>query len=156
VIFVAAAIAACAGSSRTPPALTAAASSASFPALGFVVTPAAKIAVIDVWASWCKPCAKAFPLLNDLARAHPDVAVVGISLDDDDAAVERFLAATPANFTIVRDRDKLLHRAPLAIAQIPTLLLVDGRGRIRWRVDNAQLSDYAALPALVAELTREP
>src|SRR6188472_2025395 len=46
--------------------------------------------VIDVWASWCKPCSKGFPKLNALKARRPDVVVVAISLDEEIAAARDF------------------------------------------------------------------
>lgn len=43
--------------------------------------PAGKISVINYWASWCKPCIKEIPELNQLAAKHPDIAVIGINFD---------------------------------------------------------------------------
>ena len=37
--------------------------------------------VINYWAQWCKPCIKEIPELNELARRHPDVALVGVNYD---------------------------------------------------------------------------
>ncbi len=38
-----------------------------------------KITVLDFWAIWCKPCLASMPRLEQLARAHPDVAVLAIN-----------------------------------------------------------------------------
>ena len=112
---------------------------------------AGRIAVIDVWASYCKPCEKSFPHLNDLA-ADPTIAVLGLSVDEDDAAVDAFLATTPARFPIARDRTQSVEAAPLGIRQLPTVLVVDAAGRIRLRLEEPRESDYVALPDVVAAL----
>src|SRR6185369_8347344 len=41
-----------------------------------------KVTVLDFWATWCNPCLAAMPRLEQLARSHPDVAVLTINLDD--------------------------------------------------------------------------
>ena len=41
-----------------------------------------KVVVLDFWATWCNPCLKAMPHLDRLQRAHPEVAVVAINIDD--------------------------------------------------------------------------
>lgn len=37
--------------------------------------------VVTSWAWWCAPCRKELPLFDELARRHPDWAVVGIHQD---------------------------------------------------------------------------
>lgn len=156
----------CAGTAA-PPRLMPAANTTPLPALEYPIlhpptagttwtTASADhgITVLDVWATWCAPCAKAFPLLDDLA-ARGGVTVVGLSIDDEDAAVHSFLRRVPARFPILRDRDQSSQRAPLAITAVPTLIVLDASGRVRWRVDNAQLADYRALPRLIEQLRGE-
>lgn len=111
---------------------------------------AGDVAVIDVWATYCAPCKKSFPQLNALAAAG--VTVIGLSVDEEDAAVATFLAETPAHFAIARDRTLTVSQPPLSITAIPTLLVVDSSGRVRLRLEEPRDSDYAALPAVVADL----
>lgn len=111
---------------------------------------AGDVAVIDVWATYCAPCKKSFPQLNALAA--DGVAVVGLSVDEDDAAVAAFLTEIPAQFTIARDRTLTVQEPPLAITKLPTVLVVDAAGRVRLRLEEPAESDYAALPAVIAAL----
>jgi len=41
------------------------------------------LTIIDFWATWCKPCTKAMPKLNDLYNQYKDsgLNVIGISCD---------------------------------------------------------------------------
>lgn len=153
------------GCGPRPPALAPAATAPALPALAFPAldgTPwtsaavAGKVAVIDVWATYCKPCKQAFPVLGKLAAERPDIAVIGLSLDEEDAPVQAFLAETPAGFTILRDRGQLVTQGPLAITQVPTLLVVDRAGKVRLRIDNAKEADYPRLWAIVDALRAEP
>lgn len=38
--------------------------------------------VVNFWATWCGPCKTEIPELNAFAAAHPDVAVIGVSVDE--------------------------------------------------------------------------
>jgi thiol-disulfide isomerase/thioredoxin len=48
-----------------------------------VFPPAAKLRVLNVWATWCVPCVAEMPDLRAIHEAFgPDVALAGVSLDD--------------------------------------------------------------------------
>ena len=114
-----------------------------------------QVIVLDVWATYCKPCVKAFPKLSALAANRPDLVVVGISVDEEDPAVTKFLAEVPAAFTIARDPTYTVQTGPLKISALPTLLVVDRQGRIRLRIDKMVEADYDDLPAIVDALRAE-
>lgn len=46
----------------------------------------ARPTVVSFWATWCQPCYREIPVLNELAR-ESEVQVVSIALDEDGAAV---------------------------------------------------------------------
>lgn len=156
-------LAAC-GASRAPRVLAPAADAPTLPALSFRTTSQTTwtsegarghVIVLDVWATYCKPCRKAFPKLAALSASRPDLVVVGISVDDEDATVTRFLHEVPASFTIARDPTHTVQTGPLKIAALPTLLVVDRQGRIRLRIDRMVESDYDDLQAVVDALRAE-
>jgi thiol-disulfide isomerase/thioredoxin len=115
-----------------------------------------KIVVLDVWATYCKPCKDAFPRLGRLAQAHPEVVVIGLSVDEADDVVRAYLRAVPATFPIARDRDLSISRPPMKVAELPTLLVIDRAGMVRLRRADATIADYDALPALLDRLAAEP
>jgi thiol-disulfide isomerase/thioredoxin len=111
--------------------------------------PADRVLVIDVWASWCKPCRKGFPLLDALASRRTDVAFVAISIDEERDAVDAFLRDQPVALPIALDPDQTVTRPPLAIQRVPTLLVVDATGAIRHRLEEPSAADYQRLEQLI-------
>lgn len=59
--------------------------------------------LVNFWASWCGPCVREMPLLDDFSttqQALGGVRVIGVALDDADAVAD-FLAEHPVRFPIL-------------------------------------------------------
>ena len=52
--------------------------------------------VIELWASWCGPCVKIAPKVNEFHQKHPDVLFVSISTDAVGSKAEQFWRDHPA------------------------------------------------------------
>lgn len=47
-----------------------------------------KVVVIDFWATWCGPCMKLGPIVEELAEKYADKAVIGkLNIDENDEVV---------------------------------------------------------------------
>jgi thiol-disulfide isomerase/thioredoxin len=64
-----------------------------------------KVVLVDFWASWCEPCRRSFPWLNEMQAKYADrgLVVIGINVDRVEADAARFLRDVPARFPIVYD-----------------------------------------------------
>lgn len=64
-----------------------------------------KVVYLDFWASWCTPCRKAFPWMNELNKKYKDqgLEIVAVNLDKSREPIDDFLAKVPAEFTIAYD-----------------------------------------------------
>src|SRR5262252_717885 len=64
-----------------------------------------KVVVLNFWASWCLPCVEEAPALTRLQK-HLEPGggtILGFSIDEDQAAYERFLKQFAVNFPTYRD-----------------------------------------------------
>lgn len=100
---------------------------------------AGKVVVYNVWGSWCAPCRKEAPALEEAARRTAGTAVfVGINTRDLDRAPARaFTRAFGVTYESVYDPDGrllLLFGTQLPPSAIPSTLVVDPQGRIAARV----------------------
>jgi thiol-disulfide isomerase/thioredoxin len=94
-----------------------------------------KIAVVNVWASWCSPCRAEIPALNSLSEKNLDVQFMGILTRDNLANAEVFarqLAVTYPNF--IDDSLLLGFRNTLPANAIPTTVVIDKQGRVAARI----------------------
>jgi thiol-disulfide isomerase/thioredoxin len=41
-----------------------------------------EIVVLNFWATWCQPCVEEIPLFIKLQQQHPEIDVVGVSMDE--------------------------------------------------------------------------
>jgi len=91
-----------------------------------------KVVIVDFWASWCLPCAKSFPVLDELQKKYGDrLVVLAVNIDEKAANMQKFLASHTVSFTVVRDAQQKL----VAVAEpatMPTSFLLDGEGRVRF------------------------
>ena len=94
-----------------------------------LIAPASgKVRVVDLWASWCEPCRRALPHLDELARdlGHRGLEVFGVALDDERDEVTAFLAEVPVGFPVLWDRSgERASAARLPITRLPTTLVLD-------------------------------
>jgi thiol-disulfide isomerase/thioredoxin len=62
---------------------------------------AGRFVVLNFWAPWCPPCVREMPEIDRFARsaAGRNVLVIGLAIDDQ-ANVDKFVAAHPVSFPI--------------------------------------------------------
>jgi cytochrome c biogenesis protein CcmG/thiol:disulfide interchange protein DsbE len=93
---------------------------------------AGRVVLVDFWATWCEPCRQSFPQYQKLLEEHAqDVVIVGISEDDDDKDIDRFVQNAGARFTVAWDGDKALAQR-YRINSMPTLFIIDRNGLVRY------------------------
>ena len=114
--------------------------------------------VLNFWATWCAPCVKEMPALDQLARAvgSDGSAVLPLSADHAGApAVEAFYKDTGSgSLPVLLEPDGAAARA-VGVRGIPTTVILDADGRERQRVEGAvEWSRPDVLAALRATIGR--
>lgn len=106
-------------------------------------------AVVNLWASWCRPCRDELPVLQRYAdRADGRVHVVGVVTEDTRTRAVSFARDAGITFPALHDVDGRL-LAGIPAVGLPVTLFVDAGGRISY-LHNAQL-DEESLVDLAAE-----
>lgn len=91
--------------------------------------------LVNFWASWCPPCKRKLPELEELHREFADqgLTIAGINLDGDPGDARAFLAAQPVSFPILFDARGTV-AATFEVRGIPASVLVGRDGVILLRV----------------------
>ena len=100
---------------------------------GASVAPTGQRALlVDFWATWCTPCLKSMPALDALHGEYADrgFRVVGVSIDEEADAIEKFLDRRPVSYPIVHDVGEDPAWWQFRVPAIPAAYLVDGEGRV--------------------------
>jgi thiol-disulfide isomerase/thioredoxin len=87
-----------------------------------------KVTVIDFWATWCNPCLKALPRLDQFAHKHPDVVVYAIAMDEPADARALFDEQHYGLTLLLDDHDT---SSRYGASQIPHTVIIDREGNVR-------------------------
>ncbi|HWB09360.1 MAG TPA: redoxin family protein [Pirellulales bacterium] len=92
-----------------------------------------KVVLIDFWATWCGPCVAELPNVRELYDKYHERGfdVVGISLDGDREALDKFLSEKGIPWTTLHQAGGQHPAAAFyGVSAIPTVLLVDRDGKV--------------------------
>ncbi len=90
-----------------------------------------KVVYLDFWASWCKPCQKSFPWMNNLMAKYPaeNFTVITVNLDAESEAMHQFLGKVKADFDIYHDPSGQIAEQ-FKIEGMPTSYLINASGKV--------------------------
>jgi len=103
--------------------------------------------VLNFWASWCPPCVEEAPALNRLQRhiAPLGGTILGVSIDEDPAAYEKFLKEFAVVFPTWRDPSVQDNKSKIELAYgtslIPETYVIDRQGKIARKLVSSQQWD---------------
>jgi thiol-disulfide isomerase/thioredoxin len=90
-----------------------------------------EVLVVNFWASWCAPCRDELPVLDawNTGWSGTGARVVAVSLDKKIGNVERFVADTGVDLSVLIDGPDGL-AVELDLAAVPSTYLLDRDGRV--------------------------
>ena len=94
-----------------------------------------RVVLLNFWATWCGPCVTEIPVFSRWQRRYGDAGlqVIGISMDDDEIAVKRFVAKHDVSYPILMG-DAKLGESFGGVFGLPQSFLIDAHGRIVFRI----------------------
>jgi thiol-disulfide isomerase/thioredoxin len=123
-----------------------------------------KVLLLNVWATWCEPCVREFPVLVRLHRkyAKQGLEVISVTVDSPETvrtAVRPFLARQRPGFPVfikkTEDDEKFINRLdPEWSGAIPATFIYDRQGKKRFT--HIGEPDVTVLESELKQLLAEP
>jgi peroxiredoxin len=96
-----------------------------------------KVVLLNFWATWCAPCIEETPSLLQLHRDQPDLAMLAISIDEDEDEYKQFIERRHFNLINVRDPNQTAAKL-FRTEMWPETYVIDRQGFIRRKFIGAQ------------------
>lgn len=105
-----------------------------------------KLVVINFWATWCGPCVREMPMLQEYQDLYPDeLIILGIDMQESRETVQDFLDKFNLTYTILLDFTGKVGQMYQVFA-LPNTLFVDKDGILRYHhigyMSEAQFDGY--------------
>ena len=109
-----------------------------------------KLVYLDFWASWCIPCRKSFPFMNEMQGKYKDkgLEIIAINLDTDITLVRKFLKHYPTQFKIAYDSTGDTAEK-FNVKAMPTSFLIKRNGEIVATLSGFRKKDAGKIEKLI-------
>jgi thiol-disulfide isomerase/thioredoxin len=127
-----------------------------------------KVVLLDFWATWCTFCVKTMPRLNALHEKYKDRGLVIIGLNEFEGNIQGRPATRAQELEYFRQFKRRLNvtydfavaadarnDGPYGVAALPTAVLVDRRGRVRFLTIGASEEEAEVLKKMILKLLDE-
>ena len=111
-----------------------------------------KVIWVDFWASWCAPCRRSFPWMNEMLEQYGDdgLQIIGVNVDKDRALAEEFLAETPASFDLRYDPAGAMAEQ-FGVQAMPSSFLLDANGNVLAKHFGFRIADSEEYEAAIVK-----
>lgn len=92
-----------------------------------------QVVLINFWATWCGPCRKEMPLLEQLYQRYNRLGftLLGVNVEKNPNDARAWLRETPVSFPVLFDSDSTVSKMYEVVA-MPSTVLVDRAGNVRF------------------------
>ncbi len=117
-----------------------------------LASEAGKVVIVDFWATWCDPCKESFPHYQAMLDRHGgQLAVIGVSVDEDPSGVAQFGQQTGVKFPLAWDDGQSVSRQ-YSPSTMPTSFVIDKNGIVRYVHAGFRSGDESELEQRVSAL----
>jgi cytochrome c biogenesis protein CcmG/thiol:disulfide interchange protein DsbE len=114
--------------------------------------------IVDFWATWCKPCLKAFPGLQEILDRYKDrgLTVVAVSVDSprSRAYVGPLIKSKKYTFEVVLDTEGRVAKKYNAFL-LPRTVLVNREGEVVFTATGYRPSNHEKIEKILASILPE-
>lgn len=106
--------------------------------------------IVEFWATWCGPCVKNIPHLNQLHQkfSSKGLVIIGVTKEEP-RKVRDFIKTHPMHYAVAINRSGSLSKH-FGVKGIPHALLVNAAGRVVWEGHPSNLKDADIQRVLVS------
>jgi thiol-disulfide isomerase/thioredoxin len=128
-----------------------------------------KVVLLDFWATWCGPCRVSMPKISAMSRKYRERGLVVIGLTEFEGEADGRQLTRPQEVEYLRQfkrRQNISYGFGVAddkengrsygVVSIPTAVLIDRRGRVRFLTISASEDEAAVLQKMIQKLLDEP
>jgi thiol-disulfide isomerase/thioredoxin len=128
-----------------------------------------KVVLLDFWATWCGPCRVSMPKISAMSRRYRDRGLVVIGLTEFEGEADGRQLTRPQEIDYLRQfkrrqnisygfgvSDGKENGINYSVVTIPTAVLIDRRGRVRFLTVSSNEDEAAALQKMIQKLLDEP
>lgn len=128
-----------------------------------------KVVLLDFWATWCTYCVKTMPRLNALQQKYKDRGLVIVGINEFEGNIRGEPATRAQELEYFRQFKRRMNvtydfavaadarnDGPYGVAGLPTAVLIDRRGRIRFISVSASDDEAELLKKMLLKLLDEP
>ena len=115
-----------------------------------------QVVMLNFWASWCGPCRKEMPLLDEMSKRYSAAGFVlyGVNVEEDNTDAKKLIKELGVTFPILYDTESKASSL-YNVDAMPTTVMIDKKGEIRYINRGYKAGDENKYRDQIRELIKE-
>lgn len=115
-----------------------------------------QVVMLNFWASWCGPCRKEMPLLDEMSKRYSAAGFVlyGVNVEEDNTDAKKLIKDLGVTFPILYDTESKASSL-YNVDAMPTTVVIDKKGEIRYVNRGYKDGDETKYRDQIRELIKE-
>ena len=115
-----------------------------------------KVVLVDFWASWCSPCIRSFPWMNEMLAkyAQDGFEIIAINMDQEQQLADKFLQRYPNQLTIAFDPNGQVAEQ-YQVMGLPNSFIINREGQIVYKHVGFRLTELDKYEAEIKTLLQQ-